>query len=94
MIASGNCAFVTKNVLIFRECNSLTNFPISGYMIGSPTRDNAQCLGFIPSSSFSGKTPGTPFICFTILQCSETAASTSSKGSSICQRHVFPTGFV
>ena len=62
--------------------------------MGSPTRDRAQCFGFIPSASFSGNTPGTPFICFTILQCSDTAASTSSKGSSICQRHVFPTGFV
>ena len=33
---------------------------ISGYMIGSPTSDRAQCLGSIPSAKRSGFTPGTP----------------------------------
>ena len=29
-------------------------------MMGSPTRDRAQCLTAIPSAIFSGITPGTP----------------------------------
>lgn len=33
---------------------------ISGYMIGSPTRESAQCLTAKPSSYLSGFTPGTP----------------------------------
>lgn len=33
---------------------------ISGYMIGSPTRERAQCLTAKPSSYRSGFTPGTP----------------------------------
>lgn len=33
---------------------------ISGYMIGSPTRERAQCLTARPSSNRSGFTPGTP----------------------------------
>lgn len=33
---------------------------ISGYIIGSPTRDRAQCWGSLPSASRSGFTPGTP----------------------------------
>ena len=36
------------------------NLLISGYIIGSPTRDKAQCCGFIPSANLSGRTPGTP----------------------------------
>jgi len=33
---------------------------ISGYMIGSPTRDSAQWAGLKPSSNLSIFTPGTP----------------------------------
>lgn len=33
---------------------------ISGYMMGSPTSDRAQCLGSMPSAKRSGFTPGTP----------------------------------
>ncbi len=36
------------------------NLLISGYMIGSPTSDKAQCCGCIPSANLSGRTPGTP----------------------------------
>lgn len=59
-MASGNCAFVTKNEDIPLECRSLMRVLISGYIIGSPTSDNAQCLTSMPSASLSGLTPGTP----------------------------------
>ena len=36
------------------------NLLISGYIIGSPTNDKAQCCGFIPSANLSDLTPGTP----------------------------------
>lgn len=57
LIFSGNWAFVTRNVDMCLRCSSSTRAFISGYIIGSPTRDNAQCLGDKPSSSFSGFTP-------------------------------------
>ena len=94
LMAAGNCAFVTRKVEIRRSCKALTNLSISGYMMGSPTSDSAQCRGSIPSSNLSGITPGTPFICLIIPRCSDTADSTSSKGSSICHRHSRPTGLV
>ena len=59
-IASGNCALVTKKVDICLRCNRSMNLLISGYIIGSPTRDKAQCCSFIPSANLSGRTPGTP----------------------------------
>jgi|MDSW01.2.fsa_nt_gb hypothetical protein len=93
-IASGNCALVTRNVEMRRSCRSPTNFPISGYMMGSPTRLNAQCLGSIPSSNRSGMTPGTPRICLIMPRCSLTALLTSVSASSIFHRHSRPTGFV
>ena len=37
LIASGNCAFVTRNVEIFFSCKRSIKVFISGYMIGSPT---------------------------------------------------------
>ncbi|MDA9097838.1 hypothetical protein N9L76_02775 [bacterium] len=77
VIASGNCAFVTRNVEIFLACNKDTNLSISGYMMGSPTRDNAQCFGSIPSANRCGNTPGTPFICLIMPLCSAIAPVTS-----------------
>lgn len=59
LIFSGNCAFVTKNVEIRRRCSSSTSIFISGYMIGSPTSDKAQCLGDKPSINRSWVTPVT-----------------------------------
>lgn len=56
-IRSGNCAFVTRNVEILRWWSSLTSVLISGYIIGSPTKDSAQCLGVIPSTRRSDFTP-------------------------------------
>lgn len=56
-IFSGNCAFVTRKVDIRRRCSSFTNVLISGYIIGSPTRDRAQCLGARPSINRSILTP-------------------------------------
>jgi len=56
-IRSGNCAFVTRNVEILRWWSSLTSVLISGYIIGSPTNDSAQCLGVIPSTRRSDFTP-------------------------------------
>ena len=94
VIASGNCALVTRKVLIRLSCSNPTNLSISGYMMGSPTSDNAQCLGSIPSSNRSGMTPGTPFICLIIPRCSRNAFSTISSASSIFHRHSRPTGFV
>lgn len=57
LILSGNCALVTRKVDICLLCNSSTSEFISGYMIGSPTSDNAQCRGARPSSSCSCFTP-------------------------------------
>jgi hypothetical protein len=94
VMASGNCAFVTRNVLIRFACSRETNLSISGYMMGSPTSDKAQCLGSIPSASRSGSTPGTPFICLIMPLCSEMALVTSVSASSICHRHSRPTGLV
>ena len=93
-MASGNCAFVTRNVEIFFSCSKETNLSISGYMIGSPTSESAQCFGSIPSASRSGNTPGTPFICLIMPLCSFIAPFTRVTASSIFQRHVRPTGLV
>ena len=60
LIASGNWALVTRNVDISLWCSSLTRVLISGYMMGSPTSDRAQCFGSLPSASRLGNTPGTP----------------------------------
>jgi hypothetical protein len=57
VILSGNYALVTRNVDILRLCSSFTNVLISGYIIGSPTSESAQCLGFMPSAKRSGLTP-------------------------------------
>jgi hypothetical protein len=57
LIFSGNCAFVTRKVEIRRRCNSSTSVLISGYIMGSPTRDKAQCLGERPSINRSSETP-------------------------------------
>mmetsp|Transcript_9442 Transcript_9442/g.23304 ORF Transcript_9442/g.23304 Transcript_9442/m.23304 type:complete len:206 (-) Transcript_9442:337-954(-) len=94
VMASGNCALVTRKVEMRRSCSALTNLPISGYIIGSPTSDSAQCRGSIPSWKRAGITPGTPFICLIIPRCSKIADATSSSGSSICHRHSRPTGLV
>lgn len=40
---------------------------ISGYMIGSPTKDRAQCFACMPSVIRSGFTPGTPALIFILL---------------------------
>lgn len=60
LISAGNCAFVTRKLEILRSWSSFKNLLISGYMMGSPTRDNAQCFTVIPSSKRSSLTPGTP----------------------------------
>lgn len=57
LIFSGNCAFVTRKVEIRLRWSSSTSELISGYMIGSPTSDRAQCLGESPSIKRSGLTP-------------------------------------
>lgn len=57
LIFSGNCAFVTRKVDICLRCSSSTSTLISGYMIGSPTSDKAQCLGERPSVNRSRVTP-------------------------------------
>eukprot|EP00955_Chlamydomonas_euryale_P007672 81641-Chlamydomonas_euryale.AAC.1 len=44
-MASGNCALVTRKVEMRRLCSCDTRPLISGYMIGSPTRDSAQWRG-------------------------------------------------
>ena len=59
-MASGNCAFVTRNEEISRPCSNSTNSLMRGYIIGSPTSDRAQCRGCRPSSKRSVLTPGTP----------------------------------
>ena len=59
-IASGNWAFVTRKLEMCLACSSLRNSLIFGYMMGSPTRERAQCWGESPSASLSGSTPGTP----------------------------------
>ena len=59
-MASGNCALVTRKVDIFFWWSSRTSSLILGYMMGSPTKDSAQCWAFIPSASLSAWTPGTP----------------------------------
>lgn len=38
LIASGNCALVTRKLEIPFPCNSATNLLISGYIIGSPVK--------------------------------------------------------
>ena len=60
LIALGNWAFVTRNVDMCFSWSNVISLLISGYMIGSPTRDKAQCLTCIPSERRSGLTPGTP----------------------------------
>lgn len=60
LISAGNCAFVTRKLEILHWWSSFKNLLISGYIIGSPTRDNAQCFTVIPSSKRSALTPGTP----------------------------------
>ena len=53
---------MTRKDEIPLSCNRLTNLLISGYIIGSPTRDKAQCWGRKPSSNLADLTPGTPVI--------------------------------
>lgn len=60
LIASGNCALVTKKDEMPFPWSSSINLLISGYMIGSPTKDKAQCWGSKPSANLSALTPGTP----------------------------------
>lgn len=57
LILSGNCALVTRKVEIRLLCSSSTSEFISGYIIGSPTSDRAQCLGERPSDKRSALTP-------------------------------------
>lgn len=57
LILSGNWALVTRKVEIRLRCSSSTRLLISGYIIGSPTRDKAQCLGVRPSDNRSCVTP-------------------------------------
>lgn len=45
---SGNCAFVTRNVEMRRECRWSISSLMAGYMMGSPTRLSAQCRACIP----------------------------------------------
>lgn len=60
LISSGNCALVTRKLEMWWRCSSFRKVLISGYMMGSPTSDSAQCFTAIPSSKRSGRTPGTP----------------------------------
>lgn len=55
---------MTRKVEIRLRCSSSTSVLISGYIIGSPTRDKAQCLGERPSVNRSNVTPtGGEFPC-------------------------------
>lgn len=60
LISCGNCALVTRKLEMWWEWRRRMKVLISGYMIGSPTRESAQCLTAKPSSYLSGFTPGTP----------------------------------
>lgn len=60
LISSGNWALVTRKLEMCCWCRSRRKVLISGYMMGSPTRDRAQCFMVRPSSKRSGRTPGTP----------------------------------
>ena len=46
LMRSGNCALVTRKVEMARACSWRTRALISGYMMGSPTSDSAQCRGW------------------------------------------------
>lgn len=59
-MSSGNCALVTRNEDIRRPCSRPKSSLMWGYMMGSPTRDSAQCRTRMPSSRRSSLTPATP----------------------------------
>lgn len=60
LISSGNWALVTRKLEMWHWWRRRRKALISGYMMGSPTRDRAQCFTAKPSSKRSGRTPGTP----------------------------------
>ena len=74
---------MTKKVEIRLWCNSSTSVLISGYIIGSPTRDKAQCLGDKPSSNFSCVTPAGRHHSSTRLICIDDCVTTSSLKSQL-----------
>lgn len=83
-IFSGNCAFVTRKVDIRLWWSSSTSLLISGYMIGSPTSDRAQCLGESPSVNRSSVTPaGTEFF----SQCNACDSTTNQTPTSVRKLH-------
>jgi hypothetical protein len=67
LIRSGNCAFVTMKLEIWRSWRQRSISLMRGYMMGSPTKESAQCLTVKPSCSRSGSTPGTPLISLIML---------------------------
>lgn len=83
LIFSGNCAFVTRKVEIRLRWSSSTSELISGYMIGSPTRERAQCLGESPSIKRSVLTP-IRNICYCQLQFIKSNNRDETKSTSIC----------
>ena len=48
---------MTKKVLIFLSCSACNISFIRGYIIGSPTKESAQCFTLKASTSLSGWTP-------------------------------------
>ena len=55
---------MTRNVDIRFSWRRSMSVLISGYMMGSPTRDSAQCATSSASVYLAGTTPGTPGISF------------------------------
>mmetsp|Transcript_99258 Transcript_99258/g.258802 ORF Transcript_99258/g.258802 Transcript_99258/m.258802 type:complete len:208 (+) Transcript_99258:377-1000(+) len=93
-IASGNCAFVTRNVLMCRRCKSVRSSLMRGYMIGSPTSERAQWRTVIASSNLSFLTPGIPLHSLIIFWCSSIPSATILSGSSMRHFHSVATGFL
>ena len=48
---------MTRKVLIFLSCSAFNISLMRGYMIGSPTRERAQCFTLKASARRSGWTP-------------------------------------
>ena len=61
LMRSGNWALVTRKVDIRRACRRVMRVFISGYMMGSPTSDSAQCLGCLNEQSNVSTMPVAPY---------------------------------
>mmetsp|Transcript_28537 Transcript_28537/g.32810 ORF Transcript_28537/g.32810 Transcript_28537/m.32810 type:complete len:239 (-) Transcript_28537:530-1246(-) len=93
-IAAGCCPLVTRKVEISRSCKFPNSSLMAGYMMGSPTRDNAQCFTVWPSSQRSVNTPGMPLVSLIMWTCMSIALWTMKIGSSTFHFHSLATGFL